>query len=309
MRHKNIADICLDTDGFCHFKRIALSAILAASALVGLTNCDKKEFSKNAPPPSQAVIWQNPGNGPVCDPFAGGGNPISATNGIIADLYAVDGVNCDIGGTHNNYNPACGVVSYYISDANKSGANIFLSNIFYPTQHFNQGFWVGKNKSQEITRNGQSLTEWFALRMNSTIKLAPGDAPGDYQFAVLADDGAVVTIDGATTIDNEGIRPGVVRCSDQSFNFQPGVSKSLNLNYFQGPRDHIALVLLWRHASGSAASDPDCNQPGTADNAKYFDPDNGSSEQPAYTTMKINGWTELKPENFVLPGGATNPCF
>ncbi|MDQ3232713.1 MAG: PA14 domain-containing protein, partial [Pseudobdellovibrionaceae bacterium] len=84
------------------------------------------------------------------------------------------------------------------------------------------------------------LIEWFALRATSHLNVTKS---GKHYFKLNADDGAKLYIDGQLVVDNDGQHA------------QQAVTGSITLNagdheivmeYFQGPRYHIALELFWK---------------------------------------------------------------
>src|SRR6185437_11769064 len=77
-----------------------------------------------------------------------------------------------------------------------------------------------------------------------------GDQSGRYQFAVLSDDGSIMSINEGNgfeeLIDNNGDTESRLRCADRGINFDASTSLPIKLDYFQGHRYNIALMLLWR---------------------------------------------------------------
>jgi hypothetical protein len=70
---------------------------------------------------------------------------------------------------------------------------------------------------------------------------------------------------------------------------------------------HIALILLWRKLDGDPhATEVECT--GAADNDRFFDWRNGSTEKADYINFKTRGWEPLTNANFVLPAGETTQC-
>lgn len=79
--------------------------------------------------------------------------------------------------------------------------------------------------------------EWFAIEYKGTFWIK---SPGKYKFRLTSDDGAVLLVDGRKLIDNDGVHPP--RSKEKSIDLRRGLHKIL-LQYFQGPRYEIALVL------------------------------------------------------------------
>src|SRR5690606_14743983 len=105
--------------------------------------------------------------------------------------------------------------------------------------------------------NGDRLIEYFAMRFQTKLKLNPDQQPGEYEIALLSDDGAEVRLkDGdniQTLISDPYKTPTKMMCSTTKINFtEEGASYPLEIDYFQGPRHHIALVLMMRKVTGAA---------------------------------------------------------
>jgi len=81
--------------------------------------------------------------------------------------------------------------------------------------------------------------EWFAIDYKGKIYL-PQDR--DFTFYLLSDDGARLVIDGKTVIDNDGIHPPVEKSG--SVSLKRGFHE-VEVQYFQGPRYEVALVLSY----------------------------------------------------------------
>lgn len=75
----------------------------------------------------------------------------------------------------------------------KPAGAIYASSLNIPPQDFKQGF-------PGVTKR----FEWFAIDYNGRFWI---EAPGDYTFSLLADDGANLYIDGQLLIDNDGVHP------------------------------------------------------------------------------------------------------
>ncbi len=87
--------------------------------------------------------------------------------------------------------------------------------------------------------------EWFAIRYTGTFSV---DMDGDYTFRLVSDDGSRLFIDGNKIIDNDGQHP--TQSASGSVYLAPG-KHSIEVDYFQGPREEIALQLFWTPPGGS----------------------------------------------------------
>lgn len=81
--------------------------------------------------------------------------------------------------------------------------------------------------------------EWFAIDYNGRIDLPQA---GTFTFRLTSDDGSKLFIDGREVIDNDGIHG--VDARDAEVTLAAGLH-AVRVQYFQGPREDIALVLEW----------------------------------------------------------------
>jgi outer membrane protein OmpA-like peptidoglycan-associated protein len=103
---------------------------------------------------------------------------------------------------------------------------IYVSSLNVPERDFMDGF-------PGVT----DRFEWFAIDYKGTFS-APVAAK--YDFHLKSDDGSKLFIDGRPLIDNDGVH--AEHEEDGSVALEAGVH-SMRLEYFQGPRASIALVL------------------------------------------------------------------
>jgi len=103
---------------------------------------------------------------------------------------------------------------------------IYASQLNIPPQDFKLGF-PGVTKRME----------WFAIDYTGRFWV---EKPGDYGFALTADDGANLYIDGELIVDNDGQHPPRERVGVAQLTH--GVHQ-IRVSYFQGPRFQVALVL------------------------------------------------------------------
>jgi outer membrane protein OmpA-like peptidoglycan-associated protein len=95
-----------------------------------------------------------------------------------------------------------------------------------PLQSFEQGF-------PGVT----DRFEWFALDYRGAFAVP---AAGTYRFRLTSDDGSRLLIDGRQVIDNDGIHGA--NAVEESVQLEEGVH-AIEVQYFQGPRVEVALVL------------------------------------------------------------------
>ncbi len=116
---------------------------------------------------------------------------------------------------------------------------VCLNQIDIATRSFTEGF-----------PGVDDLKEWFGINFNFNVKI---ETAGDYQFRVNSDDGSKLYIDGNLVIDNDGQHS--TKSQSGHVQLSAGVHK-LNLQYFQGPADQIALELFWTPPGASESAIP-----------------------------------------------------
>jgi len=251
-----------------------------------------------APAPS---VTESDGSKTVCDPFAN--NPdhpaASLDHGIVGKLFYLQ-----------KEKPRYKKVIDYQTLGTEVDATLFFNQINVPTRKFNEGF-INQRGEPLRTPDGDLLYEYFSLRMESLLKLSPQDDPADYQFGLLADDGAILSVDTGSgyevIVDDDGDHPTKFACATKPVTFATDSKIPIKLNYYQGPRHHIAVILLWRKWPAAGPDDPACGKQG---NGLFFNW-NVSPSVPAQTHLNLlaRGWKVPEPVNFALPGSiARNPC-
>ena len=108
----------------------------------------------------------------------------------------------------------------------KPQGKIYVSALNVPLRDFTEGF-PGVTKRQE----------WFAIDYTGRFWI---DKPGLYRFALTSDDGSRLYIDDQTVVDNDGVHPAITKSG--SVELSGGIHR-IRVQYFQGPRLQVALVL------------------------------------------------------------------
>jgi len=85
-----------------------------------------------------------------------------------------------------------------------------------------------------------NLIEWFAIRASSNLTVTKS---GKHYFKLNADDGAKLYINGQLVVDNDGLH--AEKAVNGSITLSAG-QHEIVMEYFQGPRYHIALELFWK---------------------------------------------------------------
>lgn len=240
-------------------------------------------------------------NSYVCNPLDGGSGNLDAELGLHGQLFYIPPGS-----------PTPATAAEYITNAVKVDVDLFFNQLYVPTRPFDRGF-VTQGGITLAAADGTQLYEWFGIRFDSRLQLAAGQPAGDYQLAILSDDGSMLRVDrGAgpeSWIENDGWHPTRMGCSTIPLNMAAGTAVPFQLDYFQGPRYHISLVMMWRPLPANPADqvDPLC---GTSGNSQFFD----STQDPPAPTARYNallsrGWQVIGPQNYALPETQEeNPC-
>ena len=234
----------------------------------------------------------------VCNPFGGGS--AGRSQGLTGKLYYLP----------SNL-PKYESVAQYIANGTKMDASLYFDQVNVPTRPFDEGFITTAGDALE-TPDQNLLYEWFAIQFQSSIKLTNQDRPGKYQFAMLADDGAVMKADFGSglqmVVDNDGTHATRFAVSRAPVTLGASDSLPIEISYYQGPRMHIAVMLLWREWPEDGSYIDPLN--GKEGNDLFFDSSKTPSERKAaYNQLLSRGWSPVPAENFFLPGSSTsNPC-
>lgn len=276
--------------------QLGLIAVLLGSAV----GCGPARFQMENEAKNEAA---GGGSTPVvCDPFDPS-NVTSPTSGLSGSLFSLE--RCD---------KSVSTSFELINRGKKLEADLFFSQLATPTRMFDSGF---QTEEGDVLRSesGQILTEWFALDLRSKLKLDKNEAPGLYQLAILSDDGATLMLENPTTgkletlISNEGAHPTRMACANQVVSMTADSRIPLRLTYFEGPRYHISLIVMWRKVSGSMSSlsEQECGKLG---NEYFFEPGTLTTEavpKAPYLGLLARGWKPLSAGNYELTSGV-NRC-
>lgn len=184
---------------------------------------------------------------------------------------------------------------------------LYFSDVNVPTRAFDKGF---PRLGGGLIKDDQdhTLVEYFRIDLDGFIELGSAMPEGDYELAILADDGAQLELGRERTVyaSNPSHTETKLMCGGgQTVRLRHNETLPLNLSYFQGPRYHIALMLLWRQATGEA--EPLCGQKG---NNLWFDSTKTPSKpQAAFRALESRGWSVVPATAFRLPDDEIlNPC-
>ena len=238
---------------------------------------------------------------PSCSPL-GGDMPTTPTQGLKAVLRYMDPVQVrktssavqeqmrltDFMAANGKYGPV-----------NIAASEIFFGNVFVPTRNFNDGF-IGGDGTQLRSASGNRLVEFFRLDYESQVVLAPDDQPGTYQFAVISDDGAILSLNDSVIIDNDGQTPPRMRVAKVTHAMNGNTRLKFDLKYFQGPAQLISATVIWRRLPSANSSLKDALD-NVVEGSFY---ENGQLSK----DLRNRGWKPLKPANFLLRDNQTNAC-
>ncbi|QDK46749.1 hypothetical protein DOM22_17095 [Bdellovibrio sp. ZAP7] len=231
----------------------------------------------------------------VCDPFSASG--ISCRQGWKGNIFYFPGTTS--GWTS---------LAKYFSEGVDAGVILYMSKIFVPVRTFSNGFPTtdGELVKKKAADGGANLVEWFALRLGTILKLGASDSAGYYQFALISDDGSKLYVAPAaggayaTIIDNDNAHSATMKCSTSAIYMDSKSRMPAKIEYFQGPRYHIAVTLMYRKvSSASPAVSAPC---GAVDSNFYGSIDNTSGDYTGskYQSALDDGWKPMSTDNFLL---------
>jgi len=174
----------------------------------------------------QSALGPYPGSGPGSRGGPGGpGAGFGAGSGRLAQAFAFGGPSgafraevCFIPETTRSLRQIRGC---------KTEVTFFTDHLDVPPRSFTDGF-------PGIT----SRTEWFAIYYHGRFRVQAGDY---FTFRLISDDGSLLFVDGHLIIDNDGGHPPGSKLA--TIPLAAG-EHLLNVEYYQGPRDRIALQLF-----------------------------------------------------------------
>ncbi len=248
----------------------------------------------------------------VCDPLGGSGGNGQASSGIRGELYYFsEALRTSLP------NPFSTPVDFLIQNGIRIGATVYMNDLNVPTRPFDRGFETQEGNFVK-TPTGENLYEYFGLKLETQIKLSQVDQAGYYQFGIVSDDGVIVDLDTdghglATAISDPFVHPPKFACGSNAVYLDGSTRIPARVQYFQGPRYHIALQLMWRQVPESEIQNPAfyndeaCGRFGTGE---FHDSShNPPLPMPTYIGMQQRGWKPLNSNNYTRPAhDPGNPC-
>lgn len=241
----------------------------------------------------------------ICDPFNQGS--AYQDRGLVGHLLYFD--------REEGVVPAYSGVEDFMQNAEVVPSAIYFDRLFIPTRPWDRPFVT--QAGETITNSyGTPVYEYFALRLESQLKLAQGQLPGYYQIALMSDDGSTMSwknTDGTESlfIDNDGDHSTKMKCSMEPVYLDQNSNIPFVLKYYQGPRYHISMVMMMRPMpdpddADRPLYDPECDKMG---NDRFFDSTQTPvAAKPRFYEILSRGWQVLENDNFRFPEQAANPC-
>lgn len=196
----------------------------------------------------------------------------------------------------------------YFSKVNET---IYLNDVNVPTRMFTSGF-AKPNGDLLKDNQGNTLIEYFALKMEAVLKLSASDEEGSYLLSTISDDGTVVQIKEnnvwRTLITNDGAHSTRMGCASEPIRLTRNSEVPIRIFYNQGPRTEIANVLVWKKVD-NISSNTHLQYCGMASSSDFWNPNLTSNNEGDWIKAVYNlGWSIVKPQNFTLPNDEVNPC-
>ncbi len=236
----------------------------------------------------------------ACNPFGDGISGLGKENGVRGKMFYLDDIDVQT--------KPHAVFADYKTHGHLARANFYFDNLYVPTRRFQDGFQLSNGKLLSKT-DGTPLFEHFAFDFTTNIKLPAGSAARTMQFALLADDGANLLVQDPITgawvnqVNDDGTHPARMVCGATPITITDKPTP-LNIQYFQGPRYHISLVLMWR----PWANRSNTTYCGSSDSNLFFDSSVSPSRATAAWLDNLTRW-EVVPANMLyMDENDENPC-
>jgi hypothetical protein len=209
-------------------------------------------------------------------------------------------------------------VTDFFQYGHPANVDFFLSTLNVPTRSWTRGF--STTDGAAITKpNGDPLFEHFGLQLSGGVQLPNGHPNKKMQFALMSDDGSMMwTVQkgqgaGKTkevVVNNDGVHSPLFTVAKNYVELSSTERTPIEIEWFQGPREHIALVLLWREWDETRGWNDTAHLTGGND---YFFDYSGSPSLPLAPWLDIMTRWEVVPGNVLYLNGNTdnadeNPC-
>lgn len=241
-------------------------------------------------------------NNTVCDPLNESTAP-SFENGLLGKLILK---------TPQMSSSPQSVLEFH-SKGQRLDQNLYFADVNVPTQQFTKGFTT-RTGDVLVDASGAKLIENFAIEYTSSLKLAATDSPGHYEIALLSDDGARLFVQENNIwneiINNDGVHQTRMGCPFRTVYLDHSTEIPIKILYYQGPRFHIANVMMWKkHSKAQAWKEPARHSLcGFQGNGLFFSEKNPNRDTLTMLVLKAEGWKTVAPANFKMPAANPNPC-
>lgn len=216
----------------------------------------------------------------ICNPLGGDDDPAGDYEapdttknklGLIASIYEGDKsfVNLD----------------KYITSGIKHPVDLYFSNFNVPTRSFDQGF--GSDDAFLKSVKDEKLIEWFSIHARGFLLLPQAEESGFFHVVTQSDDGIRIKVGGEVILENDNTHAPTIDCASKVIELKKGEKKAFELQYFQGPRYHIALVTMIKRIE-----DP-----------TVFMKSGNCKTKNVHSVMEAEGYKVIGPSWFVLPDG------
>ena len=228
----------------------------------------------------------------VCDPFGYDDEATSNKFGIHAKLYDA-----------SSFPGRIQKLADVIQDKYVLPSDLYFSRLNVTPRNFSEGF-SGPDNEPLKNASGDTLYEWFGLRFTGRFALTSMEEAGYYELVTHSDDGTIVRVNanGETReiLNDDGEHAPRVGCAKEYIYLDADSKLNFEIDYFQGPRYQISMVLYWRKVAST---------PQELSQVKKSSMCGKESTASSVNKLLDEGFTKLQPDNFLLPAQiVSNPC-
>ena len=191
-----------------------------------------------------AHSWNVTTSNIICDPFTDSPSECPHGKGLVGNLYYLDQATINSSSIEflNNVR-----LDDYLQYGSKIENPVYMNQVDVLYTGFTNGFTTSSGETLQ-NRNGQRLIEWFSIRFTSSLLPNRGNEDQSYEFAIQSDDGMRVLLDGEVILEDDGLHVPRWKCTQTSYEFSPSMRKPLEIHYFQGPGNALAMRFFYRVA-------------------------------------------------------------
>ncbi|MGZ3794649.1 MAG: hypothetical protein ACXVCP_20040, partial [Bdellovibrio sp.] len=237
----------------------------------------------------------------VCDPFSDS-KTTSPDDGLLARLILR---SPEMTGNVDS-------VMDYIYNGQWTDQKVYFASVNVPTRDFTKGFVTLDGQVLKDDK-GNKLIQDFALEYTSVLQLSDTDKEGEYQIALLTDDGSRLFVKENESwnelVNNDGSHLTRMGCPYRTIHMDKNSRIPIKLVYYQGSGPSLANVMAWRHYKHAKIwKNPARNGLcGFQSDKFFFNPKKGK-DSVGMMFLKSHDWKILQPANFKMPQLKANPC-